>query len=180
MVTNIFTASKKATILVMGLHLYERLCGPNNVVEPLRASMVPHPLVPAHHRTRPLMGAPQGRPTSHHRYHSPPSIALKQSPFYIPISLPVPCHPWPLHRLVLPPSNILASLVASVRSLPTRCLKLVYSLTPPLVLLVITVGRITLSPCLSLPDETRPRACSNGPLRTYERRYHHQPYSRLR
>jgi hypothetical protein len=61
----------------MELRLYERPCGPNNVVEPLLASLVAHRLVPAHHRTRPLMGAARGRPTSRHLYHSPPSIALK-------------------------------------------------------------------------------------------------------
>ena len=170
-VTEIFTVSKKAATPVMGLHHYELPCGPKNVVEPPRMLMVPHRLVLAHHRARPLTGAPQDRPTSHRRYLSPPSTALKQSPFHLLISLPVPCRPWPLHLLALAPSSIPASLAASARSLPTRCSKLVYSLTPRLVLPVIIMGPITMSLPLSLPDETRPHACSGGPLQTYE--YHH-------
>lgn len=156
----------------MGLHHCELPCGPNNVVEPLQALMVPHRLVLAHHRTRPLMGAPQDRSMSHRRYLFPPSIALKQSHFCLLISLLVPCRPWPLHLLALALSSILASLAASARSLPTRCSKLVYRLTPRLVLLVIIVGPLTMIPPLSLPNETRPRACSGGPLRAYECRHH--------
>ena len=171
-VTEIFTVSKKAATLVMGLHHYELPCGPKNVVEPLQTSMVPHRLVLARHRTRPLMGAPRDRPMSHRRYLSPPSIAPKQSPFHILISLPVPCRPWPLHLLALAQSSIPASLAASARSLPTRCSKLVYSLTPRLVLPVMMVGPITMNPPLSLHDETRPRACSGGLLRAYECRHH--------
>jgi len=171
MVTETFTVSKKAATQAMILHLYERPCD-HNVVGPLRASMVPHRLVRAHPRTRPFKGASRDRPMSHRRYLSPPSIALKWNPIYLLISLPVPCHPWPLHLLVLPPSNIPASLPASVRSLPTPCSKLVCHLTPRLVFLVIIAGPITMSRRLSLPDETRPRACSDGPLRTYERRHH--------
>jgi hypothetical protein len=171
MVIETFTVSKKAATPVMGLHLYERLCGPNNVVRLLRASMVPHRLVRAHHRNRRLKGAPRDRPTSHRRYPSPPSTALKQSPPHLLISLPVPYHPCPPHLLVLPLSIIPASLAASARSLLMRCSKLVYSMTPRLVLLVIIAGPITMSRCLSLPDETHPRACSDGPLRTYELRH---------
>ena len=173
-VTEIFTVSKKAVTPVMELHHYELPCGPKNVVEPLRTSMVPHPLVLAHHRTRPLMGAPRDRPMSHRRYLSQLSIAPNQSPFHLLISLPVPCRPWPLHLLALALSSILASLAASARSLPTRCSKLVYNLSPRLVLPVIIMGPITMSPPLSLPDETRPRACSGGPLQTYECHHHRQ------